>query len=321
MASFILRRVFWTVPTLFLVVTLLFFMMRGIGGDPLRPSPLLGLASPAWSKSGDPKPESIERNMARVRGLDRPLYEQYGRYLRSVATLDFGNTFSFRYRTVNSILKRQGLVSLELGLLALGWALTLGVPLGMVGALRAGTKVDGASRTAATVAYAVPNFLVGTILVYVVAVKWGLLRTSGWEDWRAKLLPSFTLGLFPAGVCARLLRAGMVETLQLDYVRTAAAKGLRRSRIVSAHVLRNSLIPVLTALGPLVGYLVTGSFIVEYVFAIPGIGRYFVAAVLARDYPLVLGITVVLTVAIVLANLLVDVLHAALDPRVREARA
>ena len=322
MAAYALRRAFWTIPVLFLVVTLLFVMLRAIGGDPLRPAPLLGMsASQGWYKKGDAKPESIEANMRRRLGLDRPWHAQYVDYLRSVATFDFGPTHSFRARTVNSVIRDQGPISAELGLLALAWALVLGGVLGFVSGLRAGGPLDAGSRTAVSLAAALPAFLVGALAIDLFAVRLGLFPTSGWDGWHSKLLPSFVLGLVPAAYCARLLRAGLLETLGREYVVTARAKGLRRPRVLSVHVLRNAVGPLVTALGPLLGYLVTGSFVVEYVFAIPGIGRYYVAALLARDYPLVLGLTVVLTLAIVLANLIVDLVQAALDPRLRERLA
>lgn len=322
MTAYAVRRIVWTVPVLLVVVTMLFVMLKAIGGDPLRPAPLAGLAgSQGWSKRGDPKPAAIEANMRRRLGLDRSWYEQYGHYLGSVATFDFGPTHSFRARTVNDVIREQGPISAELGLLALAWALVLGGTLGVVSGLRAGGALDAGSRTIASLASAVPAFLVGALLIHLFAVQLGILPTSGWDGWRSKVLPSFVLGLVPAAYCARLLRAGLLETLGEDYVVAARAKGLRRSRVLGVHVLRNAVGPLVTALGPLLGYLVTGSFIVEYVFAIPGIGRYYVAAVLARDYPLVLGLTVVLTFAIVLANLLVDLVQAALDPRLRERLA
>src|SRR5918994_2207745 len=322
MMAYAVRRIVWTIPVLFVVVTMLFFMMRAIGGDPLRPAPLLGLAAgQGWFKKGDAKPESIDANMRRRLGLDRSWYDQYGHYLRSVATFDFGPTNSFRYRTVNSVIRDQAPISAELGLLALAWGLVIGGALGFLSALRAGGALDAGARAFASLGAALPAFLVGALLIHLFALRAGLLPTSGWDGWRSKVLPSFVLGLVPAAYCARLLRAGLLETLGREYVVAARAKGLRRLRVLSVHVLRNSVIPVVTALGPLLGYLVTGSFVVEYVFAIPGIGRYYVAAVVARDYPLILGLTVVLTLAIVVANLLVDLVHAALDPRVRERLA
>jgi oligopeptide transport system permease protein len=317
--SYALRRTLWTIPVLLLVVTLLFFMMRSIGGSPLRRGQLVGISNVAWSKSADWRPESIERNMTRKFELDLPWYRQYVNYLEAVARLDFGNTFSYRYLTVNSIIARQGKVSLELGLLAFVLAVGVGVPLGVLAALKAGTTADTLARTGTALAAATPAFLVGTLLIWLLAVRWGVLPTSGWDSWRTKILPTVTLALVPTAWCVRLVRAALLETLRSDHVRAAAARGLRRTRIVAFHALRNALVPVVTALGPILGYLVTGSFVVEAVFSIPGIGRYYVAGVLARDYPLVLGLTVVLTVTILLANLVVDVLQAALDPRLRDA--
>ena len=318
MAAYVLRRVFWTIPILFVVLSLIFFAMLSIGGDPTRHGRLVGLSSAVWVKSGDPKPDAITDNMRRVRGLDQPWYEQYARYLKATVTFDYGATFTFPYRTVEGIIAAQAPVSLELGLLALLWALVVGLPLGVAGALVRGSPLDLAARTLALLGVAVPNFLVATLLIYVLSVRGGLLPTSGWGSWQAKVLPSLTLSLLPMAYCARLVRASMLEVLHQDYVRAGAARGLRRSRIVGVHVLRNSLIPLVSALGPIVGYLVTGSFVIEQIFGIPGIGRYYVAAVLARDYPLVLGLTVVLTMAMVLANLLADIVLVWLDPRLRE---
>jgi oligopeptide transport system permease protein len=207
MAAFVVRRLLWTIPILWVVVTIVFFMMRSIGGDPFRRGPL-------------------------------------------------------------------------------------------------------------------PNFFVATLLVYYLAVKLHVLPTSGWTDgWTNKVLPSFTLGLLPMAYCVRLLRASLLETLELDYVRMARAKGLSARRVVVGHALRNSLLPLVTVLGPLLGYLVTGTFVIEYIFAVPGIARFYVASVLARDYTVVLALTVLLAVLIILANLAVDILHRVLDPRLRDADA
>src|SRR5215208_1485311 len=319
MTTYALRRIAWTLPVLFVVVTVLFLMMQAIGGDPLRPGKLAGLSNgQGWVKRGDPKPASITANQRRNLGLDSPWYSRYRRYLRSVATFDFGPTFTFRQRTVNSVIRKQGPISAQLGLLALAWALVVGGSFGIAAALRAGSAIDNCTRAFASLAAALPAFLVGALAIHLFAVRLGLVPTSGWDGWRSKLLPSLVLGLVPAAYCARLLRAGMLETLGREYVTAARAKGLRPPRVVSVHVVPNAMGPLIAALGPLVGYLVTGSFVVEHVFAIPGIGRYYAAAVRARDCPLVLGLAVVLTLAIVAANLVVDLVQAALDPRVRE---
>ena len=198
----------------------------------------------------------------------------------------------------------------------------MGVPLGAIAALRANSVADYAAMFFSNLGFAVPSFLVATLLIYFFALKWDLgFPTSGWTTWESKVLPSIALGLAPMAYFARLVRGTMLETLQQDYIRTARAKGLRWRYVVAKHVLRNSLIPVVTAAGPLLGFLITGSFVIEQIFAIPGIGRYYVTAVTGRDYSVVMGLTVLLSVIVILANMLVDILYGILDPRTRDARA
>jgi oligopeptide transport system permease protein len=319
-AVFVLRRLFWTLPVLFVVVTLIFFMMRAIGGDPFRHGPLVGLTNVQggrWVKYGDYQPPAIKQNLEERYGLDLPWYRQYLNFLEGVATFNYGPSLSFRNVQVNDILREQAPNSFVLGLLAFAWALGLGLPLGVLAALRPNSLVDYAARLFSNVGFAVPNFLVATVLVYLLSVRLGWLPTSGWSSWKTKLLPSFTLSLVPMAYFSRLTRGSLLDALQQDYVQAARARGLRLRRVVGIHALRNSLIPVVTAAGPLLGYLVTGSFVIEAIFSVPGVGRYYVASVLARDYTVVLGITVLLAGVIILANLVVDILHALLDPRVR----
>jgi oligopeptide transport system permease protein len=320
MAVFVVRRLLWTIPILWIVVTIVFFMMRSIGGDPFRRGPLVGLSNVGWVKYGDYQPPAIRRNQRERYGLDLPWYKQYANYLRGVATFDFGPSLSFRNVRVNDLIKELAPRSLELTALAFLWAIAVGIPLGVLAALKPGSPFDHGARLFSGLGLALPNFLVATVLVYYLSVKLGVLPTSGWSaGWKHKILPSFTLGLLPMAYCVRLLRGSMLETLQLDYVRTAYAKGLGVSRVVFGHALRNSLIPLVTVAGPLLGYMVTGSFVVENIFSVPGVARYYVASVLARDYTVVLGLTVMLALLIVLANLAVDVAQRALDPRLREA--
>jgi ABC-type dipeptide/oligopeptide/nickel transport system permease component len=319
MLVFVIKRTLWTIPVLFVCVTILFGLMKAIDSSPLRHAPLLGLSNVAWVKYSDYQPEGIRRNKERKMGLDKPWYVQYGRYLRSLARFDLGPTFTFEYRTVNSILRDQGPVTLELVLLALGWAFLFGVPLAVFSALWSGSLFDRVATALIGVTMGVPNFFVAAMLGWLLAVKAGIVPVFGWDGWRSKLLPSFVLSLVPMALIARVLRAEMLEVLGADYVRAARAKGLRRARVVRVHVLRPAFIPVVSMTGPLIGSLVTGLFIVEWAFAIPGIGRYFIAAAGAGDYPLTIGLTVALTTAIVLANLLSDIALAALDPRIRES--
>jgi oligopeptide transport system permease protein len=316
---FVIRRVLWTIPVIFVVVTMIFFLMRSIGGDPLRHGPLVGLTSAGgWKKYGDYQPESIRRNQLHKFGLDLPWYEQYMNYLEGVVRFDYGPSLTFRDRSVNEILKEQTPSSLELAALSLAWALVLGIPLGVIAAFRHGSALDGVIRFLSGAGLALPVFLVATLLVYFLSLKLGLFPTNGWtQGWRYKVLPSFALGLLPLAVCIRLVRGATIETMQEEYVVAARGRGLRRRRVLGVHVLRNSLLPVLTVVGPMLGYLVTGSFVIETLFSVPGISRFYVASVLARDYTVVLGITVLMAVMIIVANLLVDIAHAFLDPRVR----
>jgi oligopeptide transport system permease protein len=317
-----LARLFWTIPVVFVAITLTFFLVRSIGGDPFRHGPLVGLTGQGgWQKYGDFQPQSIRENMRRRYGLDLPWYEQYGNYLVGVTTLSLGPSLSYRNRTVEEIIAEQGPVTLELALLALAFAVVLGVPIGLASALHVRSPLARLEGVTSSLALALPAFLVGTLLIYLFAVRTSLVPTTGWDGWRAKILPSVTLGLVPLAYCARLTRGAVLETLRHDYVRTAQAKGLRRRRILAQHVLRNSLVPVLSAVGPLLGALVTTLFVVEVVFSIPGLARHYVSATTASDYPLLMGMTVVLTVFVVAMNLLVDLALAALDPRLRERRA
>jgi oligopeptide transport system permease protein len=307
MTAFIVRRILWTIPVLLLVIFLTFVMMKQIGGNPFR-------------RTERAVPVAIQQNLERKFNLDDPWYMQYAYYVKGVFTFDLGPSLVTRDRTVNDIIKEHAPKSLELGLYAMLWAIVLGIPAGVVAALRHNSFFDYGLMFLSNVGFAVPSFLVATLLIYYVALKAGLVPTNGWTTWESKILPSFALGLLPMAYFARLVRGSMLETLQQDYVRTAKAKGLRQRRIIVRHVLRNSLIPAITAIAPLLGFIITGSFVIELIFSIPGIGRYFITAVSSRDYSVVMGITVLTAVVIVLANMVVDILYGILDPRTREAR-
>jgi oligopeptide transport system permease protein len=310
MTRLIIRRVLWTVPVILLVILMTFLLMRQIEGNPFR-------------HSERAIPASIQRNLEAKYGLDDPWYVQYVRYVRDVATFDLGPSLVLRNRDVNDIVREHFPPSLELGALAMLFALVFGIPLGLLAALRANKWPDYSAMVVANVGFAVPSFLVATLLIYFFAVRWGDIfdvPTSGWETWQSKILPTIALGLGPMAYFARLTRGSVLETLQQDYIRTARAKGLRRRRVVVVHTLRNSLIPVVTAAGPILGFLITGSFVIEQIFAIPGIGRYYVTAVTARDYSVVMGLTVLLAMIVIVANMVVDILYGILDPRTREAR-
>jgi len=309
MLKFILRRILWTIPVIMLVILMTFTMMKLIKGNPFR-------------TTERPVPPAIQANLDRQFNLDKPWYLQYAYYVKDVFTFDLGPSLIQRNRDVNDVIKETFPVSLKLGGLAMLFAIVVGIPLGIIAALKQNTPVDYAAMAVVNAGYAVPNFLIATLLIYFFAVKWRdhtPFPTNGWAGWESWVLPVIALGHAPMTVLARIVRGSMLETLQQDYIRTAKAKGLRWRRVVGLHVLRNSLIPAVTAAGPLLGYLITGSFIVEFIFGIPGIGRYFVTSINGRDYSVTMGITVLLSVIIITANLVVDILYGYLDPRTRDA--
>jgi oligopeptide transport system permease protein len=303
---FVLRRVLWTIPVLLLVILFTFLLVHAIATGPFSP---------------ENSPPAIRSKFH----FDKPWYEQYALYVKGVFTLDLGPSLTSR-RPVNDIIAQQYPNSLLLGLLAVAWAVGIGIPAGVIAALRPRSVLDFTVMGLSTVGWAFPNFLVATLLIYYFSVKLGWFPTSGWphEHWtldRSVVLPSLTLSLMPMAWFARLLRGAMLETMGQDYVRAARAKGLRGEQVIVRHVLKNSLFPLVTAAGPIIGFLITGSFVVEWIFSIPGVGRYFITAAFARDWFLVQGITVVLSVTIIVANLLVDLAYFALDPRTRDARS
>jgi ABC-type dipeptide/oligopeptide/nickel transport system permease component len=310
MLAFIIRRIVWSIPVILLVILMTFLLMKLIKGNPFQ-------------VTDRPVPASIQQNLERKFNLDKPWWQQYLLYVKGVATFDLGPSLVQRNQDVNDVVREHLPVSIKLGLLAIGFAIIVGVPLGVFAALRHNTIFDYTAMGIANIGFALPSFLVATLLIYFFALRlkdYTGLPTNGWGGPSTWVLPTIALGIYPMTYFARLVRGTMLETLQQDYIRTAKAKGLRWKVVVGKHVLRNSLIPFVTAAGVVLGYLITGSFIVEFIFGIPGIGRYYVTAVTGRDYSVVMGITVLLSVIIILANLVVDILYGYLDPRIRDER-
>ncbi|HLI27061.1 MAG TPA: ABC transporter permease [Chloroflexota bacterium] len=304
MGRYLLRRVLLLIPIWLAVYTLTFALMQATPGGP-------------WDRE-KPVPREVREALDRKYGLDRPVWQQYLDYLASVVTrFDFGPSYTSRGRTVNDILADFFPVSLTLGLLAMAVGTTLGVTLGVVSALRHNTWIDYLAMAFAIGGVSVPAFVVGPLLVIVFALGLGWLPTQGWGRPEQAVLPVLTLALLPAALLARYTRAAMLEVLRADYIRTARAKGLPGRLVLLRHALRNALIPVVTVAGVLLGTIITGSFYVEFVFNVPGLGRYFVTAVTNRDYPVLMGVTLLFATAVAVMNLLVDVLYAYLDPRIR----
>ena len=311
MTKFVIRRLVWTIPVMLVVILFTFFLMRQIKGNPFR-------------KSERAIPASIQANLERKFGLDKPWYVQYWRYVKGFATFDLGPSIVLRNQNVNDIVRAHFPVSTELGgyasIFAVAGRHPAGGDLGAQGELGLGLR--GAARLG-NVGFAVPSFLVATLLIYFFAFKWRRLTglpVSGWDSWQSKVLPSIALGFLPMAYFARLVRGTMLETLQQDYVRTAKAKGLRWRRVVRPARAAQLADPGRDRRRAAARRIITGSFIIENIFAIPGIGRYYVTAVTGPDYSVVMGLTVLLSVIVIVGNLLVDLLYGVLDPRTREAR-
>lgn len=302
MLGYVVRRVAGFVPVLFVVVSASFFIMRLAPGGPFDQDRAL--------------PDQVRANIDARYHLNDPLPQQYLRYLRDVLRGDLGPSFRYPDRTVNELLGLGFPVSFQLGSCALAVALGLGGTAGLVAGVRRNSLVDYCSMSCAVLGVSVPNFVLGPLLMLVFALWLGWLPVAGWGTWRQVILPAFTLGAFYAGYVARLTRAGMLDVFGQDFIRTARAKGLREAAIVLRHALPSAILPVVTYLGPASAAVLTGSVVVESVFSIPGIGRYFVAGALNRDYTMVLGTVVSYSVLLLGLNLVVDLLTAYLDPRI-----
>jgi len=305
MLRFIGRRLLVAIPTLLLVITLAFFMMRAAPGGPFDMDRKL---SP-----------QIERNVRARYGLDRPLGLQYLNYLAGVLRGDLGPSLKYKDKSVLQILQENAPVSLRLGGLAIGLAAVTGVSLGVLAAARQNGGVDHLVMGVAVLGVCIPTFVTGPLLVLAFASKLGWLPGGGWNDgaWRNLVLPVVVLALPQVAVISRLTRAGMVEALRANYIRTARAKGLPEHRVIVRHALRAALLPLVSYLGPACAGLLTGSLVVERIFNLPGLGKFFVISALQRDYTVVMGMVIVYAGLILVLNLLADLLYAALDPRVR----
>jgi len=305
MLRYIARSLAGAVPTLFVVVTLSFFLIRVAPGGPFD------LERPL-----DP---TVMENLNRTFNLDKPLWQQYLLYLGNLATGDLGPSFVYRDLSVNELFAAGLPVSIQLGASALFLALVIGVTLGTLAALRQNSGLDYGVVALATLGLTIPTFVIAPVLSLVFGVRLGWLPAGGWGDgaFENKVLPVATLALPQIAIITRLTRGAMLEALRANHVRTARAYGLPAYSVVVRHALRSAILPVVSYAGPAAAALLTGSVVVETIFGIPGIGRYFVQASLNRDYTLVMGTVVVIAVFIIVLNLLVDILYALIDPRVR----
>jgi len=303
MFRFIARRLLETIPVLFIIVTATFFMVRFVPGGPFDSE-----------KATTPE---IRANLEAYYGLNLPLHQQYTNYLKAIVQGDLGRSTKYASRTVNEIIADKLPASLQLGGLSLLIALVLGLSAGVIAAVKRNTKIDYIASSFAMVGICVPTFVLGPLLVLVFAIHLGWFSASGWYSWDDRILPSLTLGIVYAAGIARLTRGGMLEVLNLDYIRTARAKGASEARIIFRHALRGGLLPVVSYLGPAIAGILTGSFVIETIFQIPGLGREFVNSAFNRDYTLVLGTVILYAVLIISLNLIVDVVQVWLNPKLK----
>lgn len=303
MLRFIVRRVLETIPVFLVIITATFFMIRFVPGGPFT-------AEKAVT-------EEVQRNLDKAYGLDKSLGAQYVDYLKMLARGDLGPSFKYPNRTVNEIIADKLPTSLELGLLSLAVALTLGLTLGVLAAVRRNTWIDYACSSVAMIGVCVPTFVLGPLFVLACAIHLGWVNASGWYGPIDRVLPSLTLGCVYAAYIARLTRGGMLEVLNQDYIRTARAKGASETRVIFRHALRGGVLPVVSFLGPAVAGILTGSFVIETIFQIPGLGREFVNSAFNRDYTLVLGTVILYASLIVFMNLVVDIVQVWLNPKLK----
>jgi oligopeptide transport system permease protein len=305
MFKFIIRRLLILIPMVLIVVTLTWGLIR---------------LAPGNFYTGEKRlPAAIEKNIRAKYGLDKPWYVQYGRMIGNVLRGDFGDSLTYPGQSVNSILLRTLPVSATLGILAYLLALCVGVTTGTIAALRQNSKYDYASMALAMLGISLPNFVLGPLLVLVFSLSLYWLPPARWGTFPSVniILPVITLSAIYMAYIARLTRAGMLEVLRPDYVRTARAKGLSEKQVVFKHVLRGGLLPVVSFTGPALAILITGTVVVERIFALPGLGNYFINANFARDEPLIIGIVAFISIIILIFNLLVDIAYGFIDPRIR----
>ena len=299
---YILKRIALAVFTIWVVITVTFFVMHAVPGGPFMSEKAISASAQA----------ALEAKY----GLNKPLLEQYFTYLRDVITrLDFGPSLKQRGRMVIDIIADGMKTSAKLGLIAAGLAGVIGIVLGAVAALRRNKIIDKVIMVITTAFVSMPSFIMGSLLLVLFAISWAILPANGAAP-GGLILPIVTLSLYPMAYITRLTRSSMLDVLGQDYIRTAKAKGVSGAKIIFGHALKNSLIPVITYFGPMLAYIVTGSLVVERIFAVPGIGRAFVSSITNRDYPMVMGTTIVLAVLIVVMNLVSDILYKVVDPRI-----
>ena len=303
--AYIIRRVLALAPTLLLIYTLTFVLMHATPGGP-------------WDTGEKPIPADVQERLKAAYGLDRPLWQQYVDFLGKAVRGDLGPSYAQRSRSVSDIIGETFPVSLQLAAVATAIAVVVGIPLGILGAVRHNRPLDYMSTFVSVFGISTPSYVVTSLLVLLLASRLHLVPTSGWDGvWSTKtIVPALSLALYPMAVLARYTRSSLLEVLRTDYMRTARAKGLSERVSLIRHGLRNALLPVVTIAGIVLADIATGSFFVETIYQVPGIGRYFVQSISGRDYPVILGTVLLLGLVVSLMNLIVDLIYPLLDPRI-----
>ena len=306
MLRYILKRALISLITIWVLVTLTFFLVRMMPGDPFL---------------SDKITPEIKANMMKYYGLDQPLYKQYVRYLgHLVLEGDMGQSLRYKARSVNEVIANNFPVSMNLGLKALAFAIVAGISLGIVAALNHNRGWDRFSIAVAVIGVSVPNFIIAGLLQWLFGVKLHWLPVATYKTFAHSIMPAFSLGLGTLAMLARFMRTSMLDVVGQDYIKTARAKGLSPMQVTIKHQIRNALLPVVTILGPVTAALLTGGFVVETVFAIPGLGQYFVRSMQNLDYPMILGTTIFYGSFLIIMNFAVDILYGLIDPRIRVAK-
>lgn len=301
--GYIIKRIFNAFIVLWIVITITFFLMHAIPGGPFTAEKSL--------------PPYVLHSIEERYKLNDPLYKQYGDYLCNLVQGDLGPSFKYPGRSVNDIIKDGFPVSFKLGIEAILIAIIIGIPAGILAGVKKDKWQDRAVNFFTTLGVAVPSFVVAALLIYVLSTKLHLLPAAMWNGWQYEIMPALALSGMPMSFIARLTRSSMLDILSQDYIKTARAKGLSWSKVLIKHALPNSLIPVVTYLGPMTTSILTGSFVIETIFAIPGLGQYFVTSIYNRDYTVILGVTIFYSVIVIVLNMVVDLLYPLLDPRIK----
>ena len=302
MVRYILKRLGVSILAIWLLVTVVFILVRLMPGDPF---------------TSDKLTPEIRINLEKYYGFDKPLFNQYFTYIKNLLKGDFGYSIKYVNQSVNKIIATSFPYSADLGLRALAMSVSIGITLGVIAALYRGKALDYMCIIIAIIGTSVPEFIIGAILQYFFGVKWGLLPVAQYKGISYTILPSIALGFYTLAMVSRLMRASMLEITQQDYIKTAKSKGISKFRIIYKHQLRNAIMPVVTVLGPVVAGVLTGTFVIESIFAIPGMGKFYVESVQNLDYSLILGMTVFYGSFLIIANMVVDLLYGMIDPRIR----